>query len=82
MRTENSQADSRNMGWLLAGLLALAFSSSAWALDFDKEISRQERTVVVVLTAEERAQLLSKKTEDDSSLSLRLVKTESNRKLR
>lgn len=79
MRKLNSQADSRNLGWLLAGVLTLVSSSSAWALDFDREIARQERMTVKVLTAEELRKARAEKADSvdpESNLSVTLVKAD------
>lgn len=46
-----SLANSRKLGWLSASVLALVLSSSAWALDFDREIERQERSTVVLVAS-------------------------------
>lgn len=51
-----SLANSRKLGWLSASVLALVLSSSAWALDFDREIARQERSTVVLVASADRAQ--------------------------
>lgn len=51
-----SLANSRKLGWLSASVLALVLSSSAWALDFDREIARQERSTVVLVASADHAQ--------------------------
>jgi hypothetical protein len=70
------------LGWWLAGVLALsiAFSSSAWALDLDREIARQDVEASEVLSTlghEHRphkdSETGKRATKDESSMRVQLI---------
>lgn len=50
-RTDMVRTDGRSMGWAVMIMLLFTLSSSAWALDFDQSIQRQESDNAQILNS-------------------------------
>ena len=59
------KSNRRKLGWLAAGMLCL-LSSSAWALDLDREIHRQNGDSAQILSTLGRSKGVNVKTSKDT----------------
>ena len=67
MNAKNTQSNKRMLGWFLALVMPLTMlSSSAWALDLDHEVSRQEAEAAQVLSTLGRGRAVSAATSADT----------------
>jgi len=82
MSKSQKQNGRRKLGWLVAGMLSLLLSSSAWGLDLDHEISRQESDAAQILNTLGRDKSVNSKTsaDTDSKVHVKLIRAPKARK--
>ncbi len=85
MNLTQKMSNRRKLGWLAAvtGLsIVLSFSSLTWALDLDREISKQSSDAAQILSTLGRDKRVHMKTSSDASskLEVQLIKRQKSRK--
>ncbi|NJL25381.1 MAG: hypothetical protein HC902_09520 [Calothrix sp. SM1_5_4] len=71
-----AKTDRLSLGWWPAGLLALVLSSSAWALDLDQEIRRQDADSAQILNTLGRGKRPNQETskETDKNVKIEMIR--------
>jgi hypothetical protein len=82
MSKSDKTSDRRKLGWLAAGMLSLLLSSSAWGLDLDHEIVRQETDSAQILNTLGRDKSVNQatSTETNSKVQVKLLRAPKARK--